>query len=108
MAIFHFFNKKKPVLFRCTECYYEFELSTREVRLLEIKNCHDSICPPKEICHICHTGFMIPVKYTNKSGKQYLFHKIKPKIKKLDPNKVFESIFENPDEEIVMFFPPQP
>lgn len=107
MGIFHFFNKKKPLLFRCTECYYEFELSIREVRLLEIKNCHDPVCPPREICHICHTGFMIPVNYSNKSGKQYLFNEIKPKIKKLDPDKVFENIFENPESEFIMFFPPE-
>ena len=106
MDIFRFFNKKKPVLCRCTQCYFELELSIREVRQLEKKNCLDPICQVKEICHMCHTGFMIPVKYTDKSGKQYLFHEIKPKIKNLDPNEVFQSIFENPDSEILMFFPP--
>ena len=38
MDIFRLFKKKKPVLVRCTECYYEFDLSPREVRLLEKKN----------------------------------------------------------------------
>jgi len=51
-------------------------------------------------------GFMIPVKYTNKIGNQYLFNEIKPKIKKIDPNTAFEDIFQNPDNAIVMFFPP--
>ena len=106
MAIFPFLNKKAPVLFRCTECSFEFELSIRQVRKLEKKNHHDPICPPKELCHICHMGFMIPVKYTNKNGKHYLFHKIKPKIKNLDPNTVLKDIFQHPDNEIIMFFPP--
>ena len=49
---------------------------------------------------------MIPVKYTNKIGKQYLFHKIKPKIKNIDQNTALKDIFQNPDNEIIMFFPP--
>lgn len=105
MAIFPFLNKKKPVLFRCTQCYYEFELPQKQVHQLENQNHDDPICPLKEICHMCHSGFMIPVKYTNKNGKIYLFHEIKPKIKKLDPDTVFKSIFEHPDNEIIMFFP---
>ena len=107
MAIFPLLNKKEPILFRCTECGFEFKLSIRQVRKLERKNCHDPVCPPKELCHICHMGFMIPVKYTNKSGKEYLFHKIKPKIKNIDPNTALEDIFQNPDNEIIMFFPPE-
>lgn len=106
MALFHFLNKK-TILFRCTECYSEFELSTRELRQLGKKNRLDQACPLKDVCHFCHTGFIIPVKYTDKHGKKYLFHEIKPKIKNLDQNSVFESIFENPDNEIVMFFPPE-
>jgi len=106
MAIFPLLNKKEPILFRCTECGFEFKLSIRQVRKLEKKNRHDPVCPPKELCHICHMGFMIPVKYINKIGKEYLFHKIKPKIKNIDPNTALEDIFQNPDNEIIMFFPP--
>lgn len=106
MAFFRFFKKENPVLMRCTECNYEYELSTREVRLLEKQNAHDLVCPCKEECHICHIGFMIPVNYTDKHGKQYLYHEIKPKIKNLDPNSVMERIFENPDTENIMFFGP--
>ena len=48
------FKKKQPVLVRCTYCYFEFDLSPREVRILESKNAHDPVCPLKEECHICH------------------------------------------------------
>jgi hypothetical protein len=102
MDIFRFFRKKRPVLMRCTGCYYEFEFSPREIRFFESKNAFDPVCPIKEICHMCHTGFMIPVKYTHRNGKQYLFHKIKPKIKNLDPDTVMERIFEDNENEIVI------
>lgn len=96
MAIFPFFSKKnkQPILVRCTHCYYEFHLLPGEVRLLEAKNPADSVCPVKQECDICHIGFMIPVKYTDKQGKVFLFHEIKPKIKNLDPNTVMERIFD--------------
>jgi len=97
MDIFRFFSKKKkqPTLIRCTHCHYEFHLSPREVRLLYTQNAGDPVCPIKELCDICHIGFMIPVKYTDKQGKVYLFSEIKPKIKNLDPNTVMERIFGN-------------
>jgi len=104
MDFFRLFKRKKPVLLRCTECYYEYDASPREVRLLEKQNSDDLICPAKGPCHICHIGFMIPVKYIHKNGKQYLFHEIKPKVGKLDPNTVMERIFEENNEEIVIFF----
>lgn len=104
MDIFRFFKKIPPVLTRCTECSFEYDLSPREVRLLEKQNANDAICPVKEPCHICHIGFMIPVNYVARSGKRYLFHEIKPKIKNLDPNTVMERIFENPDAEEIIFF----
>ena len=103
MDIFNVFKRRKPVLIRCTACYYEFDLSPREVRFFEKQNAGDVLCPIKEPCHMCHIGFMIPVKYTNKDGKQYLFHEIKPKIKNLDPNTVMERIFEVADGEHVIF-----
>lgn len=106
MDIFRAFRKKSPVLLRCTECYNELERSTREVHRLERKNAGDPVCPVKEACHICHIGFLIPVSYTGKDGKHYLFHQIKPKIKNLTPDAVMERIFENPDTEITMFFNP--
>jgi len=95
MDIFHFFSKKKkqPTLLRCTHCNYEFHLSPREVRILETRNLGDPVCPVKEMCDICHIGFMIPVNYTDKQGNVYLFNEIKPKIKNLDPNTVMERIF---------------
>ena len=103
MDIFRCFRKKPPVLMRCTECNYEFDLSMREIRLLAKQNAADPVCPIKEPCHICHIGFMIPVNYTHKDGKQYLFHQLKPKIKNLDPKTVMERIFENTDGEITIF-----
>lgn len=105
MGITNFF-KKQPVLIRCTECHEEYELSPREVRQLEKKNAADPTCPVKEECHICHIGFMIPVKYTDRQGKQYLFHEIKPKIKNLNPNTLMERILNDPDAEQVYFFNP--
>lgn len=106
MAFFHFFKKKEPILMRCTHCYYELDYSPKEVRLLERQNSLDPVCTVKEPCHICHIGFMIPVKYTDIYGKQYLFHEIKPKIKNLDPNTVMERIFGSPDTEDIFFFGP--
>ncbi len=104
MAIFNLFEKQKPILCRCTHCVYEFELTPKELRLLERQNHNDPVCPVKEPCHICHIGFMIPVNYTNKEGKQFLFHQIKPKIKNLDPDTVMERIFEDADHENIQFF----
>ncbi len=107
MGILHsFFKKKKPVLMRCTHCYEELYLSPKEVRSLETKNSNDPVCPIKQMCHICHIGFSIPVKYSNNSGKVYLFHQIKPKIKNLDPDTVMQRILDNHDNETVMFFSP--
>ena len=107
MDIFRFFVKKKePVLLRCTECNYELDLSLREVCLLERQNVDDLVCPVKKPCHICHIGFMVPVNYTDKTGKQYLFHEIKPKIKNLDPDTVMERIFDHHDTEDTLFFGP--
>lgn len=106
MAIIPFFKKREPVLTRCTECNYELELTPKEVCQLEKQNANDPVCPVKEECHICHIGFIIPVKYIDKRGKQYLFHEIKPKIKNLDPNTVMQRIFEHPDSEDVIFFGP--
>lgn len=98
MGIFNFFSKKNklPVLVRCTHCYYEFDLSPREVRLLETKNTGDPVCSVKEECDICHIGFMIPVNYTDKRGKTYLFHEMKPKIKNLNPDTAIERIYGRP------------
>ena len=106
MDIFNLFKKKPSVLLRCTECSTEYELSPREVRILERHNAQDTVCPVQEPCHICHTGFMIPVNYTDKKGKRYVFNEIKPKIKNLDPDTVMEHIFDGPDTEMVYFFPP--
>ena len=104
MDIIHFFRKKQPLLVRCTNCYFEFDLSPREVRLLEKKNREDPICPVKEECEMCHIGFMIPVNYTDKTGKKYQYHEIKPKIKQLDPNNLMERIFDQADS--VYYFGP--
>lgn len=108
MDIFRFLKKPMPtpIPMRCSHCNYELEFSTREVRLLQLKNPADPICSIKEACHICHIGFMIPVNFTDKQGKHYLFHKIKPKIKNLDTDTVMNRIFENPDNQQTFFFPP--
>jgi len=104
MGIFNFFKKKPPVLMRCTYCYYELDYSPKEVRLLEGQNSFDPVCTTRELCHMCHNGFMIPVKHTDMFGQQYLFHEIKPKIKNPNPNTVMERIFEDADPENIRFF----
>ncbi len=81
MAIFSFFKKNKKILVRCTYCYDEFELTPREVRLLQSQNANSPICAIKEECHICHIGFVIPVKYTDKTGKQSSIMKLNQKSK---------------------------
>ena len=101
MDIFRFSRKKKPVLMRCTQYYYEFEGAPREIRLLAKQNALDPVCPVKEMYHICHTDFMIPVKYIHKDAKQYLFHKIIPKIKNLDPNTVMGRTIKDNKDNIV-------
>ena len=106
MDIFRFFKKKPPILLRCTHCYYEFDLSLKEVRLIERQNSFDPVCTLKEECHICHIGFMIPVNHTDIFGNKYLFHEIKPKIKNLDPDTVMERIFGHTDPENIFFFGP--
>lgn len=103
MDISRLFRKKSPVVLQCTECTYELEYSPGEIRRLERKNASDPVCPIKDPCHICHIGFMIPVNYLAKDGKQYLFDEIKPKIKNLDPDTVMERIFENPDDEEIIW-----
>jgi len=103
MDIFSYFRKKR-ILLRCTECNYDYEYTEKEVRLLEEINAHDPVCPVKEECHMCHSGYMIPFRYTGKDGKVYLFHEIKPKVEKLDPNKLMDRIFENPDNVGYRFF----
>ncbi len=107
MAIFSLFKKKEPVPMKCTKCRYEYDLSPREIRRLEKQNAGDPVCPVKEPCHVCHIGFMIPVQYTDKTGKQYLFHKIKPQIKNLDPNTVMQRIIEDSEPENIWFFGPE-
>lgn len=80
MGIFHFFKKKPPVLFRCTHCNDEFELSLKKVRLLERQNSFDPVCTAKELGHICHIGFVIPVNHTDIFGIHYLFHELNQKL----------------------------
>jgi len=104
MGIFNFFKKKPPILLRCTHCYYELELPLKEVRLLERQNSFDPVCTAREPCHICHIGFMIPVKHTDMFGNHYLFHEIKPKIKNLNPNTVMQRIFEDAGPGNIRFF----
>jgi hypothetical protein len=101
MGIFHCFFKNKlpthPVHLKCTACDFEYNLSPREVRRLERKNARDPVCPVKIECHICHTGLMIPLLYTNPEGKLFRYHDLKPKIKNLDPNTLLERIYSHPD-----------
>lgn len=93
---------------RCTYCYDEFELSAREIRQLLKQNSDDPVCQLKQECHLCHIGFIIPVNYTNPTGKTYKYHEIKPKINNLDPDTVMKRIFNNNNDEnfAVFYFDP--
>lgn len=99
-------KRKIPVLFRCTHCYYEFDFSLKEVELLAKQNAKDPVCPLKEECDICHIGFMIPVKFIDKHKNEFLFHKIKPKIKNLDPSTVMDRILNHPHTLFSVFIAP--
>ena len=55
-----------------------------------------SLCPLNELCPNCHIGFAIPLNYTDKDGKTYLFHTIKEQIALLSP---CDDFFEDPFEE---------
>jgi len=83
MAIILFFRKRLPLLLHWTNCYFEYDLFHREIRILKKKNRQGSICSLKEKSNICHTRFMIPVNYTEKNGKRHLYHEVKPEIKQL-------------------------
>ena len=49
---------------------------------------------------------MIPVKYIDKKGNQYLYHEIKPRIKNLAPDTVMERILSDDHDGFVMYIPP--
>jgi hypothetical protein len=98
MGIMHFCRTRQKVLVRCTHCYFEDDLSPEEVYRLERENRNDPLCSVKEECDICHIGFMIPVNYTDKTGKTYRFHEIKPLIQPLDPTTVMERIWAKADQ----------
>lgn len=103
MDIFRFlFKKSNPIILRCTHCYFDYELSTSELRLLENRNPQNSLCPVLEPCPLCNIGFLIPVKYTGKDGKHYFFYEIKPKIKNNEQNLVIEPILDIPTMEIIV------
>jgi hypothetical protein len=104
MAIFNLFKKSKPVLFRCTHCYDELELTIKDLRYLEAINPFDPVCRLKDLCPMCHTGFIIPVNYTDKQGNKFLFHQIKPKIKNLNPNTAWKRILDDAEPENIQFF----
>jgi len=107
MAILSFFKPLPPALLRCTHCEYEEEFSSAELRRLAKRQPKSSPCPFQTECHICHTGFMIPVDHHAPDGKHYLFDEIKPKIKNLDPNTLMERIFTHPDTIATYYFGPE-
>ncbi len=74
------FFKEPDILFRCTHCKAEESFNKKFVAKLEAENRHDSICPLKVECHICHSGYAIPIKYKSKTGKIYNFNKLADKI----------------------------
>lgn len=104
MGIFNWFKKHPPVLFRCTYCYEELDLPFKDLCFLEALNPFDQVCRLKDLCHICHTGFIIPVNFTDNQGNRFLFHEIKPKILNLDPDTAWQRILEDTNPENIHFF----
>jgi len=97
MDIFKWFKKAPPdTMSCCTECGYEMEYTDRELRLMAKRAPPTSPCPFMDLCHICHTGFMIPIHY-EKDGKLYLFEKIKPLVKNLDKENAWLRIYSHKD-----------
>lgn len=79
MDIFRVFKKKHPIVLRCTECDDCFEITPKQLCLLEKINAKNPICPVIHPCSIC-TGALIPLKYTDKKGNLYLYQQVKQKI----------------------------
>lgn len=100
MDIFKWLKKQKadapPTLLRCTCCEYEMEYTDRELRLMARRTTPSSPCPFMDLCHICHTGFMVPIRY-EMDGKLYLFDEIKPLVKNLDPKTAWIRIYSHKD-----------
>lgn len=97
MDIFKWFKPPPPdTMLRCTKCGYELEYTDNELRLMAKRATPSSPCPFMDLCHICHTGFMVPIRY-EKDGKIYLFEQIKPLVKNLDPKTAFIRIYSHED-----------
>ena len=88
MDLLNFWKLKKiPVPTRCTYCDYEDLFSEREIRKIQKQNKNDLECNIKVECDICHNGYQIPIEYTDKHGKVYLYDEIKAKITNPGPQK---------------------
>jgi hypothetical protein len=98
MAISSWFRKtpSPDTLLRCTHCEYELAYTDREMRLMAKRASAIDPCPFMDLCHICHTGFMIPIHYEN-DGKTYFFEKIKPLVKNLDEKTAWLRIYSHHD-----------
>ena len=92
MDFFQLFKKQPEinVLLRCTYCDFEYDADQGDISYISQLHKNDSVCTIKSECDICHTGFMIPVNYTDKNGKTYRFDELKTKIKNLDPDTSLE------------------
>lgn len=88
------FFKEPVILFRCTYCKAEESFSKKFVIKLESDNKDDTVCPLKVECHICHSGFAIPVNYKSKSGKTYIFDALADSIPHFEHDSV-ESLLEH-------------
>ena len=98
MDIINWFRKPKQteeVVLRCTHCKYELDYTVKELKKMEKHAQPNSPCPFMDPCHICHTGFMIPISYQSDDGKLFLFKKIKSLLKNLDPDSAWIRIYEN-------------
>lgn len=95
MPLFKWFKSKTPqeTLLRCTNCDYELEYTDEELKQMTKHAKQGDPCPFMDPCHICHTGFMIPVHYQTEDGRLFLFKEIKPLVKNLDPDTAWRRIY---------------
>ena len=67
--------------------------SFQKERFVKSKNKNDLECNIKVECDLCHNGYQIPIEYTDKHGKVYLYDEIKAKITNPDPKKLMQRIY---------------
>ena len=85
--------RKIPVPTQGTYCDYTDLFSEREIRKTQTEHKNDIECEIKVECEICHDGYKIPIEYSDKHGKLYVYDEIKPKITNPNPKRLMQGIY---------------